>query len=188
MNTPADDMSDDMSIADAFRRSMSLLTASVAVVTTKVEDRPWGMTITACCSVSTAPPTVLISLGEASATTHAVAEQGEYGLCLMGTGGVATAEFAAAPGRPKFLDEPHLAAPVAATPCVRGAIAHLDCLVTRTIPVADHVLFIGEVRGVSFPSSAPTLLYGAREFHRTVPALQLAGTETDLHALAYSMW
>jgi flavin reductase ActVB len=187
MNVAGSDEVSDLS--NSFRHSMSLLAASVAVVTTTVDGRPWGMTITACCSVSAEPPTVLVSLAKNTATAQMIEAQGEYGLCLMGAHGIETAKFAAAPGRPKFLDDGgHVIPGPASTPCVTGSIAHLDCEVSTRVDVEDHVLFLGRVRAVSFPTSGSPLVYGARLYQRIVPALQLVGTEAEDHALAYSAW
>jgi flavin reductase (DIM6/NTAB) family NADH-FMN oxidoreductase RutF len=168
---------------------MSLLAASVAVVTTFVDGRPWGMTITACCSVSADPPTVLVALARSSVTARVIAEQGEYGLCLMGAHGIETAKFGATAGRPKFLDEAgRLIAGAGRTPCASGSIAQLDCAVVQEVDAGDHLIFIGRVREISFPTSGSPLVYGARQYQRTVPALQVAGSESEDHALVYSAW
>ncbi len=47
---------------DAFRHAMRLLAGGVVVVTTRVDGRPWGLTVSACCSLTAAPPRVLVSL------------------------------------------------------------------------------------------------------------------------------
>jgi flavin reductase (DIM6/NTAB) family NADH-FMN oxidoreductase RutF len=183
------DPSETSDLATAFRHSMGLLTASVAVVTTVMDGRPWGMTITACCSVSADPPTVLVSLAKTSVTARVIAEQGEYGLCLMGAHGIETAKFGAAVGRPKFLDEGgRLITGVGRTPCVSGSIAQLDCAVVREVEAEDHIIFLGRVRDICFPSTGSPLVYGSRQYQRTVPALQVAGSESEDHALIYSAW
>jgi flavin reductase ActVB len=179
---------DEPDLGGAFRHSMSLLTAGVAVVTTHVAGRPWGMTITATCSVSADPPMILVSLARTCVPARAIAEQGEYGLCLLGAHGIETAKFGAAPGVPKFLDEVGRVIPGAGgTPCVSGSIAHLDCAVVEQVEAGDHVIYLGRVRGISFPTTGAPLLYGSRQYQRTVPALQLATPDED-HALAYSAW
>lgn len=177
------------SLADQFKHSMSLLVAGVAVVTTTVNDRPWGMTITACCSVSADPPTILISLAKATATAQVIGERGEYGLCLMGSHGVGTARFGSAPGQPKFLDsEDRVIRCPCQTPCATGTITHLDCVVSSAVDAGDHVVLLGRVRGMCFPSEASPLAYGMREYQRVVPAGQLVPQGAEDHALAYSAW
>ena len=47
---------------DSFRAALSSLPSCVVVVTTWLGARPWGMTVSACCSISVAPPRVLVSL------------------------------------------------------------------------------------------------------------------------------
>jgi flavin reductase (DIM6/NTAB) family NADH-FMN oxidoreductase RutF len=176
-------------LATRFRHSMSLLTSGVAVVTVTVDGRPWGMTITACCSVTTGPPTVLVSLARTSVTAEAVVAQGEYGLCLMGADGRGTAEHCAAPGRPKFLDDGDHHQPCACrTPCARAAIAHLDCHLVGTVPVGDHLLLLGEVRAVCHPTDGAPLLYGLRDYQLAVPVHHIPAGGSEHWALTASAW
>lgn len=189
MNTVAAELENEPDLIASFRNSMSLLAASVAVVTAAVDERPWGMTVTACCSVSAEPPTVLVSLATTTVTAQAIAEQGEYGLCLLGAHAIRTATFGASRGEPKFLDAAELSIPGAGrTPCVAGAIAHLDCEVAQQVASGDHTIFLGRVREVAFPTSGDPLVYCSRRYQRLVPALEVVGTENEAHALAYSAW
>jgi flavin reductase (DIM6/NTAB) family NADH-FMN oxidoreductase RutF len=189
VSSAATEAENEPDLATSFRHSMSLLAASVAVVTTRVDERPWGMTITACCSVSAEPPTVLVSLAATTATARAITGHGEYGLCLLGAHAVGTAKFGAAPGRPKFLDDAGLSISGAGrTPCVSGAIAHLDCEVVQEVAAGDHVVFFGRLREIVFPGAGLPLVYCSRRYQRIVPALELVGSEAEAHALAYSAW
>jgi flavin reductase (DIM6/NTAB) family NADH-FMN oxidoreductase RutF len=122
-------------------------------------------------------------------TARAIAEQGEYGLCFMGAHGIETAKFGAAVGQPKFLDDAgRLITGAGRTPCVSGAIAQLDCAIVQQVDAGDHVIFFGRVRDVCFPTSGSPLVYASRQYQRTVPALHVAGSESEHHALAYSAW
>ena len=53
---------------DTFKAAMRTLAGGVVIVTTRVEDRPWGLTISSCTSLTLDPPQILISL-RASATS-----------------------------------------------------------------------------------------------------------------------
>lgn len=174
-----------------FLSSMGKLAAAVCVVTTEVDGRPWGMTVTACCSVSATPPTLLVSLATTSQIALAVAQEGEFGVCILDSLAVDSAERGARPGRPKFLDEaPGLMLDVdSRTPCVAGTLAHLDCRVTKMVIAADHTIFVGEVDAVEFPTEGSPLIYHARQYHRLHPLLGIVPSfEQDAQSLLYSGW
>jgi flavin reductase ActVB len=155
-------------LGQAFREAMSHLAATVVMVTTTVDGRPWGLTISACCSVSAAPPTLLISLGSHTVSAKVIAEHGAFGLSVLGQHGIDAARAGAAPGAPKFVERfcrpAELADGAARWPVVRGAVAHLDCHVARTVDAGDHTVFFGEVDDVVLSVGSPPLLYWGRDY------------------------
>jgi flavin reductase (DIM6/NTAB) family NADH-FMN oxidoreductase RutF len=140
--------------AAAFGEAMSALASGVAVVTCRVDGRPWGMTVTAFASVSTDPPTVLVSLGSRSRAAGAIDASGAFGVSILGADQVALARSCAQPGAAKFLDS---AAP--------GALAHLECTVSDAITVADHTVFFGGVEAASAARGGSALVYHRRGYH-----------------------
>jgi flavin reductase ActVB len=160
--------SSDGDIASAFRESMSYLAATVAMVTCEVDGRPWGLTISSCCAVSMKPPTILISLGEHTASAAAIREQGRFGTSILGQRGRQAAKAGAQPGVPKFVEKFCVAEDetgvLPAMPVVQGAIAHLDCEVASEITVADHVVIFGRVEDVIVFKGERPLLYYARGY------------------------
>jgi flavin reductase ActVB len=161
-----------LEVPTAFREAMSHLAASVVMVTTKIDDQPWGLTISACCSVSAAPPTLLISLGSRTASAGAIAEQGFFGVSILGQHQLEAARAGAAQGVPKFVErfcrpdeiEDDRTDGALRTPVMAGAVAHLDCVVERIVDVADHSVFFGEVRDVVLSPGVPPLLYWGRDY------------------------
>ena len=130
-----------------FREAMRLLAAGVVMVTTRIDGRPWGLTISACCSLSADPPQILISLGTQTATARQLRSTGRFGLSLLSTSHRALAEVGAAPGVPKFVDD-HVdddGVDSGRMPRVRDAMYHLDCEVSDCNEVADHTVFVGRV-------------------------------------------
>jgi flavin reductase (DIM6/NTAB) family NADH-FMN oxidoreductase RutF len=148
-----------------YAEALSALADSVALVSCEVDGRPWGMTVTAFCSISTDPPTVLVSLGTSTAAAVAIAESGRFGVSVLAEGQAAIARHGSRPGVEKYL-EPFVGrhAP-GGTPFIPGAVAQLDCEVVERIPVADHVLFLGRVRTARSSGGAP-LLYHRRAYRR----------------------
>jgi flavin reductase ActVB len=156
--------------ADRFRDALRGLAAGVVVVTSWHEGRPWGMTVSSCCSVSPSPPRVLVSLHRETRSRSTICDEGTFGLCVLHSRQKQVAEHAARTGAPKFLDpfcEP--AAGAAGAPVIRGGLAHLDCVVERTVDVGDHTLVIGNVRdarvtGESAAAGLAPLLYFDRAY------------------------
>jgi steroid delta-isomerase-like uncharacterized protein len=158
---------------EGFRRTMRLLAGGVVVVTTVVDGRPWGLTISACCSLTADPPRILVSLDSRTASSRAIVGCGRFGVDLLGCDQVEIARTCSATGHAKFIDEAvDTTFPQAGSPVVAGALAHLDCRLTDAHGVGDHLLLIGLVERIFGPRTrrAPTpLVYYERAF-RTVSA------------------
>jgi flavin reductase ActVB len=161
--------------ADSFRQAMRLLAGGVAVVTTVVDDRPWGLTISACCSLTADPPQVLISLDSRTASCRAIFESGRFGAALLGSDQVDVARACSATGRPKFIEEMvDNSFEQARSPVIAGALAHLDCRVVDSHRVGDHVLIIGLVQDILSPRTHEDfepLIYFQRAFRSGGTAL-----------------
>ncbi|HVW87958.1 MAG TPA: flavin reductase family protein [Gaiellaceae bacterium] len=156
-----------------FVAAMRLLAAGVVMVTTRVDGRPWGLTITSCCSVSATPPLVLISLSAHTRSRSSILESGVFGLNLLKPDHKVLAERCAQAGTPKFIDGSLGADELPArlrSPAVDGAAAYLDCALDRAIEAADHTLILGRVeRAVVLDASAASsepLLYFDQTFRR----------------------
>jgi flavin reductase ActVB len=177
VTTPAD-------VAEDFREAMRRLAASVVLVTTWLDGQPWGLTVSACCSVSMAPPTLLVSLGQHTASAAAIRENGRFGVGILGEDQHHVARFGSRPGAPKFVSE-YCAPPSGCNaPVVADAVAHIDCALAQAIEVADHLVFVGEVsRVVLHPGADRPLVFFARDFHRLH-----GGAPQELEGLLYPPW
>src|SRR5262249_56834048 len=91
----------------AFREAMSRLGAAVHVITTAGPGGKTGATATAVCSVSDAPPTLLVCLNRRSQTNPAVVENGVVCVNTLGAGGAEVADIF--PGRTGALGSGRLA-------------------------------------------------------------------------------
>lgn len=163
-------------VAAGFRDAMGQLATGVVMVTCYVDGKPWGLTVSACCSVSVSPPLLLVSLSEQTASAHAIAEDGRFGVSILGEALIDVARFGSAKGQPKWVAEfcrDEIRGAAWATPAVARAIAHIDCTVEQSMQAGDHVIFVGSVRDViAHPGDLP-LVYHARGYHRL-------GASTDL--------
>jgi flavin reductase (DIM6/NTAB) family NADH-FMN oxidoreductase RutF len=151
--------------------AMSALASGVVVVTCRIDGRPWGTTVTAFSSVSADPPTVLVSLGSGTAAARAIDHSGSFGVSILAEEQAQVARHCSRPGADKYLERFAAVGASAASPAVAGALAHLDCDVIDRIPVADHLLFVGEVRTARpLAGERAPLVYQGRTYRR------LAGT------------
>src|SRR5580700_4745781 len=76
-----------------FREAMSRLGAAVHVITTAGPGGKAGATATAVCSVSDAPPTLLMCLNRRSQTNPAVVENGVFCINTLGHEGAEIADL-----------------------------------------------------------------------------------------------
>ena len=139
------------------------------MVTARRGDRLYGLTISACCSISPSPPRVLISLAETASCLPAILETRRFGLSILRAGQKPLAELGAVRGGPKEVDAFSEGRDGTVT-MMAGALAHLDCSVDDTFPISDHVLVIGNVEhAISVPGNEleepGPLLYFNRTFH-----------------------
>jgi flavin reductase ActVB len=162
--------------AEAFRAAMRVLAGGVVMVTARRGDQLYGLTISACCSISASPPRILISLAETASCLSAVLETRRFGLSILRAGQKPLAELGAVPGGPKEVDAFSESRDGTVT-MIAGALAHLDCSVDHTFAISDHVLVIGNVEhAVSVPldelEDPGPLLYFNRTFHALGEAVE----------------
>ncbi|UFZ05926.1 flavin reductase family protein [Bradyrhizobium ontarionense] len=142
-----------------FRAAASRFSTGVTVVTSRSADgAPAGMTANSFTTVSMQPPTVLVSL-KRGRTWQAVTESRRYAVNVLGADDVAICRhFAGAPlsqGAPSLIDcEGFFLLP--------QAIAQFGCEVVSAIEIADHTLFIGEVRWCRHQDGLPLAFYASR--------------------------
>ncbi|NPU12987.1 flavin reductase family protein [Bradyrhizobium sp. 83012] len=142
----------------SFRAAASRFSTGVTVVTSSDPDgAPVGMTANSFTTVSMQPPTVLVSL-KRGRTWQAVSTSGRYAVNVLAASDVAICRhFAGAPlaQGALALDE-------------RGgffllpqAIAQFGCEVVNAVEIADHTLFIGEVRWCRHQDGLPLAFYAS---------------------------
>jgi len=152
-----------------FREAMSRLGAAVHVITTAGPGGKTGATATAVCSVSDAPPTLLMCLNRRSQTNPVVVENGVFCVNTLGHDGAAIADlFAGRTGvqgtdRFKTGDWTVLST---GSPVLASAVIAFDCRIIEVRAVASHNVFFGAVETVRLGLSGPALVYHERAYKR----------------------
>jgi flavin reductase ActVB len=172
--------------AEGLRAAMRELASGVVAVTTWWEERPWVMTVSACCSVCLDPPTVLVIARQTSVTAQAIELGSEFGVSLLGETQVGVAEAGSLPGVPKFAEAlcEDTTGSASLTPVISGALAHVDCDLSESLEVGDHRLYLGVARNVFLANQeVGPLVYFRQAYHQ----IRKAGlAESDLRDIELS--
>jgi flavin reductase (DIM6/NTAB) family NADH-FMN oxidoreductase RutF len=83
---------------EAFKAAMRVLAAGVVMVTSRRDGRPWGLTISSCCSLTLDPPQMLVSLGSATVSCRSILEQRRFGISILAARQKELAQLGAAVG------------------------------------------------------------------------------------------
>jgi flavin reductase (DIM6/NTAB) family NADH-FMN oxidoreductase RutF len=157
-------------IRNQFRDLMSEFPGGVTVVTSVSADgRPLGLTLSAFCSVSADPATVLVSLDNDSATLEGIRTHQRFTVNILACGAEDIAMRFAGKSPNKFdgIEYAHFG-PYNYGPALPPSIAvgSLACDVVNLIRVEDHTLAVGRVAHVvSSPQfETDTLVYCRRNF------------------------
>ncbi|WP_242886353.1 flavin reductase [Actinomadura litoris] len=148
-----------------YRSLMSSFPTGVAVVTGVGADMlPRGATCSALCSVTLAPPTLLVCLKTGSTTLEAIAARRSFAVNLLNAGARRTAEVFASPVADRFAHVGWRPTGAEGLPWLeRDTLAVAECAVVGTFAVGDHTAVLGEVVGAEILPGEP-LLYGMRRF------------------------
>lgn len=156
--------------AGDYRAAMARLATAVHLITTDGAGGRAGFTASAVCSVSDAPPTLLVCLNRTSSAYPAF--RANESLCVN-TLGDGHAAIAGAFGGGTPMDERFAAAEwgqlATGAPVLAGALVAFDCRIASRTAVGSHEVLFCAVVGLAEPSDAPGLVYANRRFH-TLPA------------------
>ncbi|WP_244631088.1 flavin reductase [Aureimonas sp. ME7] len=152
----------------AFREAMSHFTAAVSLVTTDGEAGRRGVTVTAVCSVSDDPATLLVCLNRSSEANIRFEQNGVFAVNVLAdrNEGVARA-FAGEGGldlEGRFATAQWSRLQTGA-PILEDAIISFDCRILESREVATHRVMMGRVVALSVPKAGHSLLYRARRYH-----------------------
>ena len=151
----------------AFRDAMSRLGAAVHVITTDGPSGKTGFTATAVCSVSDAPPTLLICLNRAATSMPILRGNGVFCVNTLRAGDEVIADTFA--GRTKIarearFDHGEWAKLSTGSPALMSAVVSFDCRVIEIKAVASHDIYFGMVEAVHQGPPGPALVYHDRAY------------------------
>jgi len=131
-----------------------------------------GMTATAVCSVSATPPMLLVSLTTSSHTAQGVLESGAFAVHLLPHSGRKHAEQFASRDL-HFQGVKYALTSDKQIPVLADVLGWFLCQVEQSLPVADHMIFMGRVLQCELKSKSPDpLLYFDRSYRKLAPGAE----------------
>ena len=150
--------------SEEFRDVIGRFATGVTVVTAADGDRRFGSTASAVSSLSLEPPMLLVCLNRSSATGAAVARTGSFAVNILAEDQDHLARRFASREPDKFRGVA-VATGHGPHPLLDGALAHLECRVTKRVDGGTHTVFLGEIDHALGREGAP-LAYFRGQFGR----------------------
>ena len=160
--------------ADQFRQAMRRPANAVAVIATGPAGDRHGVTLTAVCSLSDSPPSLLACLYRESAALAPIRRNRCFSVNFLAADQSALASVFA--GRDGLRGDARFAPDLWITletgaPVLRGAVAAFDCHLDREVDSPTHAVLFGGVAALRMADEAPqgALTYSSGGFGRFVP-------------------
>ncbi len=157
-----------------FREAMARMGAAVNIITTKGPEGDAGLTVSAACSVTDDPATMLVCINRSSRQHEIFKAAGiicvnvlaheheELSPIFAGKGNLPMAE--------RFTHGNWIRLATGA-PVLETATASLDCKVTQSVDVGTHTVFFCEVQAIHLGPTGSGLVYQGRAYHQILHKL-----------------
>jgi flavin reductase (DIM6/NTAB) family NADH-FMN oxidoreductase RutF len=147
---------------ESFKLGMRRLAAGVCVITTQCADGSRrGLTATAVCSVSAAPPTLLACINRGNSSYDAIRTSRHFAVNVLSLEDRPLADEFASPVSPERKFASGLwHTRITGAPLLESALAAFDCRLSQDVAVGTHGILFGEIQAVSVRHvAAKPLLY-----------------------------
>ncbi|WP_109441465.1 flavin reductase [Acinetobacter haemolyticus] len=150
-----------------FRNAMSLLTSAVSVVTTAGLSGRFGFTASAVCSVTDAPPTLLVCMNQASSSHVHFVENKILTVNVLG----AQHEHISKVFSSKLSPEERFRHGIwteleTGAPVLNDALVSFDCELDQIQHVGTHTIFICRIVAIQQSQHEQSLVYFNRAYHQ----------------------
>ncbi|WP_307364864.1 flavin reductase family protein [Brevundimonas sp. SORGH_AS_0993] len=157
-----------------FRAALASFPAGVTIITTNVEGRLSGTTVSAFSSLSLTPPLVLACLARTSRTLTAVIESGHFCVNILGAGqedlAYGFARSGTAAEAASRFEGVAFDLGLAGVPVLRHCAATLQCRLHERVAGGDHDILIGRPEHIASNPSVPPLVHGRGRISHLPPA------------------
>lgn len=160
-----------------YREAMAQVASAVHLVTTDGPAGRAGFTASAVCSVSDAPPTLLVCINRGSSAYAAVSVNDALCVSTLSAGQADIAvAFSRTPMETRFAAGRWYGLATGA-PVLEGARVAFDCRIVRRTEVGTHDVLFCEVLALAEAGGGKPLVYADRRYHAV--ALDAAGAHHE---------
>lgn len=157
----------------AFIEAMSRTATGVTIVTTEGPAGRFGQTVSAMCSVSADPPSLLVCIKTTSVIVNAIRQHRALGVNVLRADQRRVADTFAGRsnwGTPYDFGIARWNTLETGSPLLIGAVGRFDCRLSTVLEVGSHSVLFGDVVSAESASGTP-LLYARRSYgeHQEIP-------------------
>ena len=155
---------------DEFKGAMRRLAGGVSIVTSSYDGSRFGLAVTAVCSVSLSPPSLLVCVNRASSSHEPIRLSGSFCVNVLHDGHEDIARrFGSSKLRDIRFDGGDWRTLVTGASALVGATVSFDCRVRESLFAHSHSIFIGEVVAVELGGGRTPLVYFDGAYMTTAP-------------------
>jgi flavin reductase (DIM6/NTAB) family NADH-FMN oxidoreductase RutF len=150
---------------DELREAMRRFPAGIAVATTTVEGRRYGITVGSLVSLSLDPPLIGISIGRDTQAHELFREAGGFAISVLAGDQAAVAQHFARSVPPIAQWEGIAARDGARGPLLADALAWVECALDDEHAAGDHTFFVARVERIELGRRGQGLVYREGSYH-----------------------
>lgn len=150
-----------------FKGALGSWATGVTVVTTRLDDMVYGITVSSFSSLSMDPRLILVSLQDSNHLPHMIRKSGRFGVSILAKGQETVSAYFSTSGRDpseEFGEGIETALAHTGSPLIVGAMAHIDCELEAAYPGGDHTIAVGRVIAAAFDPQKVPLMYFRRSY------------------------
>ena len=145
---------------DTFRSVLGRFASGVTVVTAKAPDeKDFGMTVNAFCSVSLVPPLVLVCVDHVASMHEMLLEASHFAVNILAAHQEPLSRRFSGPDEHKRFDGIGYRRGTTGAALLDDALAHIECRRVAQYDAGDHTVIIGEVETGVAHAERPLLYY-----------------------------
>jgi flavin reductase (DIM6/NTAB) family NADH-FMN oxidoreductase RutF len=143
---------------EVFRDVIGHFATGVTIITARADDRDYGVTVSAVCSLSLEPPMLLACLNKVSRTQTAIHRLRTFAVNILGAGQGDLARRFATDRDDKFDGVPVVYGNLG-HPLLVDALAHVECRVTEEASGGTHTVYLATVERAERFGGEPLLYF-----------------------------
>lgn len=152
--------------SDVFKQGMGFLAGGVCIVAANSNGDWHGLTMTAVCSLTRDPPSLIACVNQHAGAHDVVSSTKRLSVNILSHEHTDLAELFSSPNvkGPKRFEGERWVTMASGVPALVDALAVLDCEVTREMTVGQHSVFFCEVKNARLQPDGRPLVHFNREF------------------------